>query len=165
MTVSLSAAPATALDPVRRFTEGLFDLFPGSLTMLVLRVGLAVPFWFSALTKWDGWFTLSFGAQAQFADLRLHIFGAEYPFPAPEIFALLAALGETVFPILLVSGVLARYAALGLLVMTGIIQLSEPDGWPIHITWAAMQLAVLTFGPGKIALDYVLGLDRSPRLR
>ena len=53
-----------------------------SLTMFVLRITLALPFWKSGLTKWDGWFTLSFGAKALFEDeFRLHIFGAEYPFP------------------------------------------------------------------------------------
>ena len=54
-----------------------------SLTMLVLRITLALPFWKSGLTKWDGWFTLSFGAQgAVRRRFKLHIFGAEYPFPA-----------------------------------------------------------------------------------
>jgi hypothetical protein len=32
-----------------------------------------------------------------------------------------------------------------------------------HLPWAAVELAILTFGPGKIALDYLLGLDRVPR--
>ena len=44
-----------------------------------------MPFWLSGLTKWDGWFTLSFGATALFTDeYRLHLFGAQYPFPYPE---------------------------------------------------------------------------------
>ena len=48
--------------------------------------------------------------------------------------------------------------------MTAIIQLTVPDGWAnFHLAWAAMALAIMTFGPGKIALDYVLGLDRSRR--
>jgi uncharacterized membrane protein YphA (DoxX/SURF4 family) len=32
-----------------------------------------------------------------------------------------------------------------------------------HLPWAAMALAILTFGPGKIALDWALGLDRVSR--
>jgi putative oxidoreductase len=66
--------------------------------------------------------------------------------------------------VLLVFGLATRYAALGLLAMTAIIQLTVPDGWAnFHLPWAAMALAIMTFGPGKIALDFVLGLDRVSR--
>jgi putative oxidoreductase len=71
---------------------------------------------------------------------------------------------EVALPALLIAGLGTRYAALGLLVMTGVIQLSIPDGWAnFHLYWASLALAILTFGPGKIALDYVLGLDRVSR--
>ena len=131
--------------------------------MLALRFALAVPFWCSGMTKWDGFLTLSFGAKALFSDeYKLHIFGSEIPYPAPELMATLSAMAETCLPVLLVLGLGTRYAALGLLVMTGIIQLTIPDGWAnFHLPWAAMALAIATFGPGRIALDYVLGVDRS----
>ena len=162
-----SASPAVAAIPnrVSRFTLALFGAFPLSLTMLVLRITLALPFWNSGLAKWDGWFTLSFGAQALFSDeFKLHIFGAEYPYPAPELMAYLSALAETTLPVLLVLGLLTRYTALALLVMTGIIQLTVPDGWQnFHLPWASMELAILTFGPGRLALDWVFGLDRISR--
>ena len=49
--------------------------------------------------------------------------------------------------------------------MTAIIQLTVPDGWQnFHLPWAAMALAILTFGPGRAALDYVLGLESGARL-
>ncbi len=165
MTTSAAAAPAAAANPLAQFTLAAFGLFPMSLTMLVLRVTLAMPFWKSGLTKWDDWFTLSFGAQALFTDeFRLHILGGEYPFPAPLLMAYASAIGEVTLPVLLVLGLGTRYAALGLLFMTAIIQLTVPDGWQnFHLPWAAMELAILTFGPGKIALDYVLGLDRVSR--
>ena len=150
---------------VERFTQTLFGLVPLSLTMLALRFALAVPFWRSGMTKWDGFLQLSFGAKQSFAEeFRLHIFGAEIPYPAPELMAFLSGIAEVSFPVLLVLGLGARYAALGLLGMTAIIQLTNPDGWPnFHLPWAAMALAIMTFGPGKIALDYLLGLDRSQR--
>jgi putative oxidoreductase len=48
--------------------------------------------------------------------------------------------------------------------MTAIIQLTVPDGWAnFHLAWASMALAIITFGPGKIALDYLLRLDASSR--
>jgi putative oxidoreductase len=153
--------------PIARLTSGLFGLWPLSLTLLVLRLTLALPFWKSGLTKWDGWFTLSFGAMALFTDeYKLHWFGAEYPFPYPEWMALASAVGEVTLPVLLVLGLFTRYAAFGILVMTAIIQLTYPDGWQnFHLPWAAMAMAIFTFGGGKIALDWLLGLDREPRRR
>jgi putative oxidoreductase len=159
------AARSGAPNLIAQFTEAAFGAIPASLTMLALRFALAVPFWFSGLTKWDGFLTLSFGAKTLFAEeFKLHIFGAEIPFPAPEVMATLSSVAEVTFPVMLVLGLGARYAALGLLGMTAIIQLTVPDGWAnFHLAWAAMALAIMTFGPGKIALDYALGLDRSRR--
>ncbi|WP_158815477.1 DoxX family protein [Methylocapsa sp. S129] len=159
------AAQSGAPGAVARFTEAIFGIIPLSLTMLALRFALAVPFWFSGLTKWDGFLNLSFGAKTLFAEeFKLHIFGAELPYPAPELMATLSGVAEVTFPVMLVFGLGARYAAFGLLAMTAIIQLTVPDGWAnFHLPWAAMALAIMTFGPGKIALDYILGLDASSR--
>ena len=139
----------------------VFGLVPAWLPLLVLRLTLARPFFASGLTRWDGWFTLSFGTQTLFAqDYRLHVFGAAIPFPMPELAATTASTAEIVLPILLAFGLLTRWAALGLLVMTGIIQLIYPDGWAnFHLYWAAMALAILTFGPGAVSLDRLIGLD------
>jgi putative oxidoreductase len=165
LSINAGIASPVASHPISRFTESLFGLFPMSLTMLVLRITLALPFWKSGATKWDGWFNLSFGAQALFTDeFRLHVLGGVYPYPAPELMAYASAVCEIGFPVLLVLGLATRYAAVGLLLMTGVIQLTVPDGWQnFHLPWASMALAILTFGPGKVALDYLLGLDRSPR--
>ena len=101
---------------VSRFTRALFGFVPASLALIVLRLTLARPFFASGLTRWDGWFTLSFGAKVLFSEeYRLHIFGAEIPFPQPELVAVMASTAEIVLPVLLVFGFLTRYAALGLL--------------------------------------------------
>ena len=164
MSASAMTGSPAATHPISRFTTALFGLVPMSLTMLVLRLTLALPFWRSGMTKWDGWFTLSFGAKAAFGDFMLHLLGAEYPYPFPDVMAYASAIGEVTFPVLLVLGLFTRYAALGLLCMTAIIQLTVPEGWmTYHLPWAAMALAILTFGPGKIALDWWLGLDRVSR--
>jgi len=164
MSAPAMTASSAATTPISRFTTSLFGLVPMSLTMLVLRFTLALPFWKSGMTKWDGWFTLSFGAKASFGDFMLHLLGAEYPYPFPDVMAYASAIGEVTFPVLLVLGLFTRYAALGLLCMTAIIQLTVPEGWmTYHLPWAAMALAILTFGPGRIALDWVLGLDRVSR--
>ena len=150
-------------NPLARFTPWAFGLWPASVTLLVLRLTLALPFFKSGLTKWDG-FSLSFGATALFNDeYKIHWLGAEYPFPYPDQMALASAIAEIALPVLLVLGFATRYAALGILGMTAVIQLTYPDGWQnFHLPWAAMALALLTFGGGRIALDAWLGLDRSP---
>jgi putative oxidoreductase len=38
--------------------------------------------------------------------------------------------------------------------MTCIVELTVPDGWPIHITWAAMALGIMAWGPGRLSADY-----------
>jgi putative oxidoreductase len=166
VSVDAVSSPASAiLNPFARFTRALFGLVPASLALLVLRLTLAMPFFKSGLTRWDGWFTLSFGAKALFADeYRLHLFGHEFPFPEPELAAAMAGTAEIVLPVLLAFGFLTRYAALGLLCMTAVIQLVYPDGWQnFHLPWAAMALAIMAFGPGRISLDRLLGLDGGGR--
>ena len=150
-------------NPLARFTPWAFGLWPASVTLLVLRLTLALPFFKSGLTKWDG-LSLSFGATALFTDeYKIHWLGAEYPFPYPEQMALASAIAEVALPILLALGLATRYAALGILGMTAVIQLTYPDGWQnFHLPWAAMALALISFGGGRIALDAVLGLDKSP---
>ena len=138
--------------------DHLLGRVPPSLAALALRVALAVPFWRSGLTKWDGWFHLSDGALYLFQDeFRLHLFGAEVPYPMPVAMAFASGTMELLLPILLVLGLFTRPAALAILAMTGIIQLTVPDGWAnFHLPWAAMALAILALGPGRIALDALL---------
>ena len=36
-----------------------------------------------------------------------------------------------------------------------------PDGWPLHVTWAAMALAIMAWGPGRISLDHLIERRRA----
>lgn len=126
-----------------------------SLTQLVLRFSLAVPFWRSGVNKWDGFLQLNDVAVLLFSsEFQLHLPGGPYPFPAPAVMAFAVGCAEILFPILLVLGLSTRLTAFGLLIMTLVVQLTVPDGWPIHVTWAAMALAVMAWGPGRISLDH-----------
>jgi putative oxidoreductase len=128
-----------------------------SLVQLIMRFALAVPFWRSGILKWDGFLQLSDTAVTLFTDeFMLHLPGGPYPFPAPTLMAFLSGSGEIIFPILLVLGLATRFAALGLLCMTVIVELTVPDGWPVHITWAAMALGIMAWGPGRFSIDYLL---------
>ena len=135
-----------------------------SLAQLMLRLALAVPFWKSGILKWNGFLQLNDTAIYLFTDeFKLHLPGGPYDFPAPAVMAFLSGCGEIIFPVLLVLGLGTRFAALGLLFMTCIVELTVPDGWPIHITWAAMALAIMAWGPGRLSIDHAL--CRLPGLR
>ena len=142
--------------PLAMWRTGLFWL--QSLASLALRVALAVPFYRSGLTKWDGFLSLAPTTTFLFENqFRLHIFGGEYAFPYPELMATLSATGEIVFPVLLVLGLATRFAGLGILGMTAIIFLTYPENWPNEaLPWAAMAVAIMAFGPGRIALDRLI---------
>ncbi|MBD0414899.1 DoxX family protein [Oryzicola mucosus] len=155
MTALASAPKPTS--PLAR-AETLLAAIPAALPLAALRVALAVPFFKSGLTKWDGFLTLSNGARYLFTqEFQLHIFGGLYPFPAPILMATLSGIGEIVLPILLVLGLGTRFAALGILAMTAIIQLTVPEGWAnFHLPWAAMALTLVVYGGGWLSLDRLL---------
>lgn len=124
----------------------------------LLRVALAVPFFKSGLTKWAGFLSLSPAAEFLFSDeFKLHIFGQAYSFPLPALVAWVDGIAEIVLPILLVVGLATRFSALGLLVMTAVIQLVVPEGWAnFHLPWAALAVAIIALGPGALSLDNLI---------
>ncbi len=130
-----------------------------SLVHLVLRIALAVPFWRSGILKWAGFLHLNDTAVLLFGDeFKLHLPGGPYSFPAPELMAFMSGTVEVLAPVFLVLGLGTRFAATVLLGMTGIVELTVPDGWPVHITWAAMALALMRWGPGRLSIDHGIEL-------
>lgn len=155
----------TSLPQYVELIVSLFSRFPASLTQLTLRFAIAVPFFKSGLTKWDGFAHLSDSAVYLFAEeFRIHLFGFELSYPAPQVMAFLSGGGEIILPILLVLGLATRFSAVGILIMTAIIQLTIPDGWAnFHLPWAAMALAVMTYGPGRVSLDHLIVRTFAPK--
>lgn len=147
--------------------DRLLAAVPSAVPLLALRVALAIPFWRSGLTKWDGFLNLSSGARYLFEqEFRLHIFGQAFAYPAPLAMAFLAGMGEIVLPILLVLGLGTRFAALGIFAMTIIIQLTIPDGFVnFHLPWFAMALTLLVYGGGTLSADRLLGALFASRLK
>lgn len=125
-----------------------------TLLALFVRVALAGPFFLSGRTKIveGSWFTIS--------DSAYSLFETEYsgvPLP-PHFAAVAAASAEHLFPLLLVIGLFTRFAALGLIGMTMVIQIFVyPEAWwGVHMQWVALGLIILAMGPGKLSLDQLL---------
>ncbi|KFG97646.1 DoxX [Burkholderia paludis] len=146
---------AGQLERVLRRCIGGLAAAAGLVAPPLLRVALALPFFRSGLTRWDGFLSISGGTLYLFENqFKLHVFGAAIGLPAPDALAFVVAVAEIVLPALLVVGLATRFAALGLLAMTGVIQLVFPDGWAnFHLYWASLAVAILALGPGPLSLD------------
>jgi putative oxidoreductase len=128
---------------------------PYDLVALFLRLFPAVVFWQSGRTKVDGF---------AIKDSTWFLFEHEYALPLipSDWAAVLATLAEHALPVMLIIGIFTRFSALGLLMMTIVIQLLVyPGAWVTHGLWAASLLAVVALGPGRVSLDHLLGLERS----
>lgn len=142
----------TALVTVyNRLAELAGRVLPESLLLLVARLGIAAVFFQSGRTKVEGWLTIT--------DSTYYLFDTDYklPFVPPELAAPMATYAEHLFPVLLVLGLGTRFAALGLLGMTTVIEVFVyPDAWPTHLSWAALLLPLVAKGGGAISLDRLL---------
>ena len=136
-----------------------FKAFPLSIALLIVRIAFfySTAFYASGLQKWDGFLQLSFSAKILFSsEFKLNILGGIYDMPFPTVSAFLAGIGEIVLPIAILVGFASRYSALGLILMTAVIQLVFPDAWKLHLGWVSYLVVILALGPGKISVDHLL---------
>lgn len=163
-------------------SAGVFSKYLGSAVQLFLRLTVARVFLNSGLTKWNGWFEFN----AQKYDLFMYEFFCPEP-PRPsalqlcnaetleysdgslvvaliKVLAVTTGVLEIIFPALLIMGLLSRYAASGLLLMSLFIQLAVfptlEHWWNPAVWWALALLAIIAHGPGAWSLDNVLKLER-----
>lgn len=136
-----------------------------ALGPIAARIALALPFFRSGLTRWDGFLSISPGTTYLFEDaFKLHIFGNLYGFPAPDQLAYVVGSAEIILPLLLLVGLATRFAALGLLLMTAVIQLVFPDAWAnFHLYWGSLALTLMALGAGPLSLDHGMELLRQRR--
>ena len=123
------------------------DRIPYTLLAIPLRLAVATVFWNSAMAHLANWQT------------TMELFETDYrlPFLPPTPAAYMAVSIEFSTPVLLVLGLLTRPAAAVLLGMVGVIEVFVyPQAWPTHIQWAAMLFVLLTRGPGKLSLDWLV---------
>ncbi len=125
-----------------------------ALALFATRVSLAGIFWRAGRSKVEdgSWFNIS--------EATYFLFENDYsgvPLP-PDWAAVMATAAEHVFPILLVLGLSTRLSALGLLIMTFVIQIFVyPQAWwSVHMIWASLCLILITYGAGPWSLDHLL---------
>src|SRR5215510_9911429 len=129
-------------------TIEFLEWIPIALPALVLRLGVALVFWRSGLTK------LPFGS-----DATIMLFEQEYRVPIlpPALEAYLTTAIELVVPWMLVVGVGTRIGAAILLAETLVIEIFVyPLAYPDHLLWAGPLLYLLLRGPGKWSVDAVI---------
>ncbi|HZL31322.1 MAG TPA: DoxX family protein [Pseudolabrys sp.] len=146
------------------------SFIPYAVVALALRLTMARVFFFDGQGLIEGpRYALSYGDFNLSAMLPLGIkaeaiaaLSAHNPvLPLPgALTAYGLGYAEFILPIMLILGFGARFAALGLIGVTAIIQLyAAPELlWSVHIYWIAILAVLLTLGPGQISFDYIIRL-------
>ena len=122
------------------------------LANLWARIYVGLIFWRSGVAKFDDLEgTVENFDPAEDGDFIVSFLPESFP---PEIPAYMATFGELALPILLFIGLLTRISAIGLLVMTIVIQFFVP-GFESHEHYLWMIILVMLIGQGgnKISLD------------
>jgi putative oxidoreductase len=77
---------------------------------------------------------------------------------SPAVAAYVVTYAQFVLPVLLVLGLATRFAALGLLLITALLQLYvlPNELWTAHIYWGAILIVLMTRGPGELSIDHIV---------
>lgn len=142
-------SPAVAL--LRRVNALLSHELVYAVLAALARLLPAIVFFRSGLTRVDG-FAIS--------ETTYFLFAEEFKVPLlpPRLAAVMTTIAELTLPPLLVAGLAARYAALGMLVMTLVIQLFVyPDAFMGHHGWWMIALLLVVHrGAGLLSLDHLI---------
>ena len=129
--------PATIVtDSLSRYLTPVLDLG--------LRIWMAHVFFMSGLQKIGDWGSTVF------------LFDFEYQVPLlpPEVAAFLATSFELVMPVLLVIGLMTRFAAL---VIQFVLGATNPAYDHLaHYYWMILLVTIVLRGPGRISIDHYL---------
>lgn len=145
------------LSPIDRILASI----PEWIVNVAMRLVIFKVFWFSVQTKITG---LTIAGQHfafwNITDNTFLLFDFEYGIPLipTSLAAYMGTFGEFFLSLMILFGVLTRFAALGLLLITLVIQLFVyPDAWwTVHVYWVLPLLYLMKHGGGKIALDKLL---------
>ncbi|WP_211217805.1 DoxX family protein [Fodinicurvata sediminis] len=123
---------------------------------------LAARIWIGLIFFNAGWARITNWSSQDFLFSQIH----PVPFLPAALAAPLTTAGELGLSILLMAGLAGRFSALGLLIMTAVIQFvvgQTPQGQenaianPVHYFWMFLLLLVLVRGPGLLSLDALIG--------
>jgi putative oxidoreductase len=131
------------------------------LLALLLRAYLFIIFWKSVQTKIVG--GELFGQKLNvfnIGDSTFFLFEYEYALPLipVNLATYLGTFSEFIFSLLLIFGLFTRFAALGLLGITLVIQFFVyPQAWAeSHAFWAIAAAAILFLGAGRASIDQLI---------
>lgn len=133
-----------------------------TVVLLMSRLALASVFWLSGQTKVEGFALNILSGQWQLGiphlkDTTLFLFEYEYALPIinATLVAYLATVAEHLLPIMLLFGVMTRWAALGIAIMTLTIQLFVyPSAYATHLTWLSLAGLLMWKGSGTFSIDH-----------
>lgn len=127
-------------------------------------------FFLSGQTKIDGpgvpiqWTTagidVSVTLPAAIRQTTLQLFETQYTdLPmTPVVAAYLFSYAEFVLPICLLLGFATRFAAVGLLALTMLLQIYVTPAmwWSLHVYWVSILMVLVLLGPGAISIDALI---------
>lgn len=142
-----------------RTTDGL-SRWLGPVTLLLLRIWVALAFWHAGVVKFDD------------PTGTLFLFNVMYHVPLlpPDFAAVLGTWVELIVPWFIAFGLLGRPFALFLFIYNIIAFASFPALWPHgfwhdlfttsafadHKIWGLMLMTMIAFGPGRLSLDALI---------
>jgi len=146
--MSVSRGPSSGRRAIALITLviGGLERVPVALVTFVFRLGIALVFWRSGITK------LPFGN-----DMTALLFEEEYRVPLlpPALAAYVTTAVEIVVPWMLVAGIGTRIGAAILLSETLVIEIFVyPQNYPEHLLWTGPLLYLLLRGPGAWSIDH-----------
>lgn len=132
------------------------------LFLLTLRAYVSWQFLKSGWLKLQDWETTQYLFQEEY-----HV-----PLVPPDFAAVVGTAGEIAFPLLLIVGLLGRYAALGLsavnvMAVVAYAHVLMSEGFEAalgqHYLWGLMLVIVIVFGPGRLSVDAVLARRKAQK--
>lgn len=126
-----------------RMFSALCSTFVTPLANLAARIYIGLDFFRSGLAKLDDW------------EDTIDLFTDDWalPFLPPVPSAYLATVGELILPILLFVGLFTRIGAVGLFVMSVVIEIFVFPGTIQHYYWMIILAMLVAQGGHKLSLD------------
>lgn len=167
---SIADAVQQPVSPPRASTARLCARVAYALLGLGLRLVMARSSFLSGQTKIDGpgvpiqWTTagidVSVTLPAAIRQTTLQLFETQYTdLPmTPVVAAYLFSYAEFVLPICLLLGFATRFAAVGLLALTMLLQIYVTPAmwWSLHVYWVSILMVLVLLGPGAISIDALI---------